>query len=198
MTDLEPSQFGDSHQRSGAASRGQLTQLLSYVAVCGWLIWLAISEKSESQLATKLDRIIFTDFFGYFLISLLFSKADQSVRWGWPPTFAEGLKIAGYLLVIVVAGWFMEGAAGWPFTIIWMAGLVMSLSDIASLRTGAIVRVVWALVSGFLVALVASMAGVPEDALLEDHVPSLFAWGLLYFGGTALFRLVRLLAVDAE
>ncbi|MDF1659781.1 MAG: hypothetical protein P1U58_19365 [Verrucomicrobiales bacterium] len=134
------------------------------------------------------------DFFGYFLIFLLFAKGDQSVRRAWPLSYDEVLRILGYLAVILIGGWFMEGIAGWPLTIAWMIGLIMSLTDIPSLRFGAVLRVVWAIVSGFLVALVGSIAGVPEDALLENHVPTLLAWGLLYFGGVIAYRAVSLFA----
>lgn len=176
---------------------GQIFQFLAYVGICAWLIRLVASGSSQPEVAAKLDTIIFTDFFGYFLISLLFRSDSKSVRWVWPMSSDEILRIVGYILLILVAGWFMEGVAGWPLTLAWMLGLLTSLTDVESLRIGAIIRVVWAISSGFLVALVGSIAGVPEESLLENHVPTLFAWGLLYFGGVALFRLVRIWLVGS-
>ncbi len=157
-----------------------------------------MTEKSESELISKIDTIVFADFFGYFLISFLFSKVDHSVRWHWPLSFDEFLKIAGYGFLILVAGWFMEGVAGWPLTIAWMLGLVLSLTDIQGLRIGAIIRVIWAFVSAFLVALVSSFAGVTGEDSLTEHLPSLLSWGLLYFGGVAIFRIFRIVLLREE
>jgi len=157
-----------------------------------------MTEKSEAEMITKLDTIVFADFFGYFLISLLFSGADHSVRWHWRISSDEFLRIAGYGILILVAGWFMEGIAGWPFTIAWMLGLVLSLTDIPGLRSGAIIRVIWAFVSAFLVALVSSFAGVTGEDSLTEHLPSLLSWGLLYFGGVAIFRFFRIALLRGE
>ncbi len=173
----------------------QFCQALSYVALCGWLVWLWLNGEDSETLANQLDWIIFTDFFGYFLIFLCFARGDASVKWTWPLTMEEGGRIAGYLVIILIAGWFMESIAGWVVTLMWMAGLVFCLSDVQSLRSGAIVRILCALMSGFIVALTASFAGVPEESLLNDHVPTLFSWGLLYFGGVAVFRMIRLFGV---
>lgn len=156
------------------------------------MIWIAIAEKSKPDLAERLDQIIFIDFLGYFIISLLFAGGDKSVRWRRSLRFEEGLRIGGYVALILVAGWFMEGIAGWGFTLVWMGGIAMSLSDVPFLRNGAIVRVVWGIASAFLVAIVGSFSGVPEDRLLQDHVPSLLAWGLLYFGGVVIVRIARI------
>jgi len=92
------------------------------------LIWLVVTERSESELATKLDTIIFADFFGYFLISLLFVKDGKLVRWGWLLSSEECFKIAGYLIRTLIGGWFAEEVAGWPLTIAWMLGLRESIA----------------------------------------------------------------------
>ena len=92
------------------------------------MIWLVVTERSESELATKLDTIIFADFFGYFLISLLFVKDEKSVRWVWPLSSDECFKIAGYLILILIGGWFVEEVAGWPLTIASMLGLRESIA----------------------------------------------------------------------
>lgn len=176
--------------RSGLA--GQIFQVVSYLALCLWLIWIANTERSESKLAERLGQIIFVDFFGYFLVSILFAGFDKSMRWRWPLRPEEGGRLGGYLFLVLAAGWFMEGLAGWAFTVLWMFGILASLSDIPSLRSGALVRVIWGVVSAFLVAIVASIGGVAQDDLLQEHLPTLLAWGLLYFGGVFVFRVIRL------
>lgn len=159
---------------------------------------MALTEKSESRLAAELDQVIFLDFLGYFLIAILFSGEGRSVRWRWPPRHEDRLRLGGYLLLIVVGGWFMAGLAGWGFTLFWMLGLVMSLSDVPSLRSGAILRVAWGVVSAFSVALAGSIGGVPEEKLFRDHAPTLLGWALLYFGGVLLFRLVRIFSTPSR
>lgn len=170
---------------------GRIFQALSYLSLCLWLIWIAITAPSDARLAQRLDEIIFVDFFGYFLISLLFANADTRVRWTWPLSVREGAVITGYVATILVAGSFMAGIAGGSFTLVWVLGLVASLSDIAALRTGAALRVIWGVVSAFGIALGSSFGGVPAESLLSD-ARSLLAWGLLYFGGVFVYRVVRI------
>ena len=92
------------------------------------MIWLVVTERSESELATKLGTIIIADFFGYFLITLLFVKDGKLIRWAWPLSSEECFKIAGYLILILIGGWFAEEVAGWPLTIASMLGLRESIA----------------------------------------------------------------------
>ncbi len=57
------------------------------------------------------------------LLRLLFDfpalrkKDGKSVRWVWSLSSDECFKIAGYLILILIGGWFVEEVAGWPLTI---------------------------------------------------------------------------------
>ncbi len=168
---------------------GGVIQLLSQIAVCGYLIWLAVTDHAEGSAAEKVDQIIFVDFLGYFLLSFLFSGKSEPVRWEWPVSSTMALRFTGYLALVLVFVWFLEGAAGWPVSAAWGLGILASLSHVQRIRTEAILRVIWAIMSAFLAALTGSILGVKEENLLTDHLPTLLGWGLLYFGGVVLSSL---------
>lgn len=186
--------------RASSASSlfGVLIQFLSQLAVCGYLIWLAVSEHAEGSAAEKVDQVIFVDFLGFFILSFLFSSSSESVRWEGLFSYDMGLRVLGYVALIIVFACFMEDAAGWPISIAWGFGLLTNLSNVQRIRTEAIVRVIWAIVSAFLAALVGSILGVKEDDLLTNHLPTLLGWGLLYFGGVAISTLLFNFVAQAE
>ncbi|MDF1738687.1 MAG: hypothetical protein P1U86_05975 [Verrucomicrobiales bacterium] len=168
---------------------GGVIQLLSQIAVCGYLIWLAVTDHAEGSAAEKVDEIIFVDFLGYFLLSFLFTGKSEPIRWEWPVSSTMALRFTGYLALVLVFVWFLEGAAGWPVSAAWGLGILASLSHVQRIRTEAILRVVWAIISAFLAALTGSILGVKEENLLVDHLPTLLGWGLLYFGGVVVSSL---------
>ncbi len=165
---------------------GGVVQLLSQLAVCGYLIWLAVSDHAEGSAAEKVDRIIFVDFLGFFMLSFLFSAASEPVRWEWPFSLEMAGRVLGYAALILIFVWFLEGAAGWPISIAWGVGILANLSHIQRIRTEAIVRVIWAMISAFIAALVGTILGVKNENALTEHLPTLLGWGLLYFGGVAI------------
>lgn len=69
-------------------------------------------------------------------------------------------------------------------------GIIRSSSSARTQRTEAVVRVIWAMASAFLVALTAMMLGVEKGDLFGEHLPSLLGWGLVYFGGVAVGALL--------
>lgn len=177
-------------------SIGGLIQVASYLGVCGYLIWVAIRRKEgEAVAAEEINRIVFLDFFGYFLLFLIIPVDGKSLRWEWPPSFSFVARVLGYGLCIAIFTFFFQHLAGWPLTLIWIWGIVTSLSDVESLKTGAVVRVFWAVISAFLAALGAVIAGVDEKEALVSNVPTILGWALLYFGGVVVFRILRMRAV---
>ncbi len=165
---------------------GGVVQLLSQLAVCGYIIWLAVNDHVEDSAAEKVDQVIFVDFLGFFLLSFLFPASSEPVRWKWPFSFKMALRVLGYSALILIFVWFLEGAAGWPIAIAWGLGILANLSHIQRIRTEAIVRVIWAMISAFLAALVGTILGVKNENALTEHLPTLLGWGLLYFGGVAI------------
>ena len=176
---------------------GVFIQFLSQLAVCGYLIWLAVNEHGEGSAAEKVDQVIFVDFLGFFILSFLFSGASKSVQWEGLLSFDMGLRVLGYIALIIVFACFMEDAAGWTISIAWGFGILANLSNVQRIRREAIVRVIWAIISAFLAALVGSILGVKEDDLLTNHLPTLLGWGLLYFGGVAFSTLLFGFAAQA-
>lgn len=171
---------------SSSSLFGVVVQCLSQLAICAYLIWLAVNEHEVGSAAEKVDQVILIDFLGFFLLSFVLSAESRSVHWTWPISFDMGLRVIGYIALIIIFIWFMEGAAGWTIAIAWGFGILTNLSNVQSLRKEAIARVIWAIISAFLAALVGSILGVKEDDLLTEHLPTLLGWGLLYFGSVAI------------
>ena len=53
----------------------------------------------------------------------------------------------------------------------------------------------WVLVSGFLAALVTLMLTGQEDLEIAEHKPTLLGMGILYFGGLAVYEVIRGFAI---
>lgn len=166
-------------------------QVSSYVGIGAYLAWIAFSGVGEGSAAERMNHIIFLDFFGHFLLFLIIPAGSESIRWQWPPGWSLVWRLLGYGVAIALFVYFFEHLAGWPLTLIWIWSILVYLTDVESLRGGAIFRVVWAFVSAFLAALVGSIAGVDAEALLTTHVPTMLGWGLLYFGGSAVYGLMK-------
>lgn len=174
---------------------GRVLQVASYAGICGYLIWLAVQGWDDDSATESMYQIIFLDFFGHFLLFLIIPVESQSVRWEWPPSWALVGRVAGYGVAIAIFTFFFQHLAGWPLTLIWIWSIVVSLTDVDSLKSGAIFRVIWVLVSGFLAALVTLMLTGQEDLEIADHKPTLLGMGILYFGGSAVYEVIRGFAI---
>lgn len=157
--------------------------LLATIWLAGGVVVLSGSGSSGEEAGTRLNEVVFIDFFAAFLTVLLVSPRGKKRPWKEWSRGEKCLSIAGAALIIATGGWLLHGLGGWLVALPWMTALGASWHDTATLSRRALGRVGWALASAFLVALAGSFTGADLDTWLSSDPRGTLAWCLLYFCG---------------
>lgn len=153
------------------------------------LMWVGVVQPAQGTAAEHIGGIIFTQFAGYFVILIAASMLiDESFTGSSPPLIATFViaGVGGFVLMIVLTDDLV--IAG-----IWLISTLNGLlSDFAAVFVRAILHGGWVMFSGFLAALVGSMAGVDPDALLSTHLGTVAGWGMLYYIGLLIAAIIMM------
>lgn len=142
-------------------------------------LWLNTGVES-AQTARYIGDLLFAQFFGQFVTVIL------AIQIG-----GQRQQVARWILALTYGGlglWIMlDLTEGWLAAVIWVVSLVIGLiRDRDNVLGNAIAQGAWLMVAGFIAALVGSMAGVPEESLLFDHIGTTAGWGMIYYAGLLL------------
>jgi hypothetical protein len=158
-----------------------VTIILEYAALILYFAFLWLNAGTESsQTAQYIGDLIFTQFFGQFVTIMLAIQIGNQHH-----------QVARWILVLVYGGlglWIMlDLTDGWLVTVVWMVSLAIGLMrDRDNVLGNALAEGGWLMVAGFIAAFVGSMAGIPEESLLLDHIGTTASWGILYYTGLLL------------
>ncbi len=160
----------------------EATVLIEYVVLIAYVayLWLTAPTDTQADAAQHVGNLVFAQFLGFFVTVIIGSVLlERLTRWQ---------------LLLVLTG--MGGMGGWLLldvttstaaAVVWIVSIIVGLlNDRENVFGNALASLLWLMLAGFLAALVGSMAGVDEDALLSTHLGTVAAWAMLYYAGMFL------------
>jgi hypothetical protein len=153
-----------------------VAEYAAIVVYFGYLWYTATPEETVMR-ATYIGNLIFAQFLAQLITVFIGVQiADQTAR-------------LRNLAIIATYGSFgvwlvLDFTQSLIVAMIWIVSIALALlNNHENTLSSAIVRGIWLMSAGFLVALVGSMMGIAEDALLSINLGTVAGWGLLYYGG---------------
>jgi hypothetical protein len=159
-----------------------LVVLLEYLALIAYFgyLWLMTPQAETASTAQYIGNIVFAQFLGFFITAILGT------------VLMERITILQLLLVVLAFGafgfWLLLDFSSSPaVAFVWIVSIIAGLlTNWENAFGNALASLLWLMFAGFLAALVGSMSGIPEDALLSTNLATVAGWGILYYIGLLL------------
>lgn len=167
-----------------------LRQALPFVTslcLAGGVVALSGFGTGEPGSGTRLNELVFVDFFAALLTVLLVPPRRREPWRDWSRV-EKTFSLLGAAIVLLAGGWFLHGLGGWMLALPWMTTLAAGWHDTTIVSQRALARVGWAVASAFFAALVGSIAGADLDTFLSSDPRGTLAWCLLYFSGNVVIE----------
>lgn len=161
-----------------------------YAAWMGYFLYLYFvgsKTRGESEATIFARDLIFVQFVGYWILVGV-ARAPSGSRIGHPVArvllLAASVGIGGAIIHEVLGSWVV--------VLLWTVNSIAAFYRDPRFEERMLLHTAWIIVSGFLVALVASMAGIGQHGDSFEHLGVVVSWGLLYYAGSLAWVLVGL------
>ena len=149
--------------------------LIEYVVLMGYIAYLWLTTPADTRIETAgyIGDLVFAQFLGFFVTVILgFLLLERLTQ------LQQGLVIVLYGAFGV---WLLLDVTASPAAaVVWMVSIIVGLlGNWENAFGNALASMLWLMLAGFLAALVGSMAGIDEDALLSTSLDTVAAWALI-------------------
>jgi hypothetical protein len=160
----------------------EATVLIEYAVLIAYVAYLWLTTPADAHTATAqfIGNLVFAQFLGFFVTVIIGT------------VLLERLNRLQLILVVLGYGGFgfwllLDFTTSTAAAVVWIVSILVGLlGNWENAFGNALASMLWLMLAGFLSALVGSMAGIPEDALLSTNLATVAAWAMLYYAGMLL------------